>query len=107
MSAGEPGMGRGPLVPPPLGPIPIKPAGESLNLSLKMLGILGSPILFVVLCMSITMFNILCEMAEVEGWDQIWSYWMAKTLEHPGSNILLPFTICSVIFIMVITWRSK
>ena len=84
-----------------------EPTSGNRNLGLKVLGILGTPILFVLLSMSITMFNILCEMAVINGWDQVWPYWIAKTTEHPWLNILLPIVICTIILNMVIVWRTK
>ena len=83
-----------------------KPISGNRNLSWKVLGVFGTPILFVLLTMSITMFNILCEMAVENGWDQIGSYWLAKTLEHPFLNIMLPMVICLSIALTIITWRK-
>jgi len=75
-----------------------EPVSENSNLALKMLGILGTPILFVLLSMSITMFNILCEMAEQHSWTMVWPYWMDKIMEHPYLNILLPILLCTIVF---------
>jgi len=84
-----------------------EPVSGNSNLALKMLGILGTPVLFVLLTMSITMFNILCEMAVEHGWNEIWSYWLDKTTEHPWLNIMLPIIICTTVLIMVVNMRSK
>jgi len=48
-----------------------EPVSGNRNLAVKALSVLAVPALFVSLSMSITMFNILCEMAGENGWDQI------------------------------------
>jgi len=82
-----------------------EPTSGNSNLALKALGIIGTPILFVLLTMSITMFNILCEIAEENGWGQTWSYWLAKTIEHPWLNIMLPIIICTTVLVMAVNAR--
>jgi len=79
-----------------------KPISGNKNIAKKVMIFLGIPILLVLLTMSITMFNILCEMAETNGWNQIWIYWMSKTIEYPMTNILLPIVICSIIGITMV-----
>jgi len=80
----------------------------TVNLSTKAKIIIGTPILYILLVIWCTTYNMFSTMIneQNETWEKVFSYWGFRILEDPIFNIVIP-GIMTIVVVGLLAYRGK